>query len=38
VRTLNITQSAIGKPGKWTTVIALAVFVPEENLPKRSRR
>jgi arginine decarboxylase len=38
VRTLNITQSAIGKPNKWTTVVALAVFIPEENLPKRSRR
>jgi hypothetical protein len=33
VRTLNITQSAIGKPGRWTTVVALAVFIPLENLP-----
>jgi len=38
VRTLNITQSAIGKPGRWTTVVALAVFIPLENLPKRGRR
>jgi arginine decarboxylase len=38
VRTLNITQSAVGKPGKWTTVVALAVFIPLENLPKRGRR
>ena len=28
VRTLNITQSAIGKPNRWTTVVALAVFIP----------
>lgn len=33
VRTQNITQSAIGKPNLWTTVVALAVFIPEENLP-----
>ena len=38
VRTLNITQSAVGKPNLWTTVIALAVFIPEENIPKSSRR
>lgn len=39
VRTLNITQSAIGKANRWTTVVALAVFIPLENLPKsRSRR
>jgi len=38
VRTLNITQSAIGKANRWTTVVALAVFVPLENLPKRVRR
>lgn len=32
VRTTNITQSAIGdKSGLWTTVIAAAVFIPEEN-------
>ena len=37
VRTLNITQSAVGKPNRWTTVVALAVFIPEENLPKRRR-
>jgi arginine decarboxylase len=28
VRTLNITQSAVGdKKGKWTTVIAAAIFI-----------
>lgn len=37
VRTLNITQSAIGKVGRWTTVVALAVFIPMENLPKKPR-
>lgn len=29
VKTSNITQSAIGKDGIWTTVIAVAVFVPD---------
>src|SRR5262247_1887990 len=38
VRTQNITQSAIGKPNRWTTVIALAVFIPEENLPTPFRQ
>lgn len=39
VRTMNITQSAIGKAGRWTTVVACGVFIPIENLPKsRSRR
>lgn len=40
VRTMNITQSAIGKAGKWTTVVACGVFIPPENLPRkvRSRR
>ncbi len=33
VRTQNITQSAIGKPGVWSTVVALAVFIPLENIP-----
>jgi len=28
VRTLNITQSAIGSHGMWTTVVAAAVLVP----------
>jgi arginine decarboxylase len=28
VRTTNITQSAIGKDGIWTTCVAAAVFVP----------
>lgn len=32
VRTQNITQSAIGKPHMWTTVVACAVFVPLENI------
>jgi arginine decarboxylase len=28
VRTMNITQSAVGdKAGKWTTVIAAAIFI-----------
>ena len=34
VRTQNITQSAIGKPNLWTTVVACAVFIPLENLPQ----
>ncbi|RMH05568.1 MAG: arginine decarboxylase, pyruvoyl-dependent [Nitrospirae bacterium] len=38
VRTQNITQSAIGKPNVWTTVVALAVFIPPENIPKPLRR
>lgn len=37
VRTQNITQSAIGKASRWTTVVALAVFIPPENLPKKLR-
>lgn len=37
VRTLNITQSAIGKANRWTTVVAMAVFIPLENLPKKMR-
>ena len=37
VRTQNITQSAIGKGNRWTTVVACAVFIPPENLPKRGR-
>ncbi len=37
VRTMNITQSAIGKANRWTTVVALAVFIPLENLPKKTR-
>jgi len=31
VKTTNITQSAIGKSGLWTTVIAVAVFIYERN-------
>jgi len=38
VRTLNITQSAIGKANRWTTVVALAVFIPLENLPPARKR
>ncbi len=40
VRTQNITQSAIGKPNLWTTVVACAVFIPLENIPpeNKSRR
>jgi arginine decarboxylase len=40
VRTMNITQSAIGKAGRWTTVVACGVFIPSENIPKprRARR
>jgi arginine decarboxylase len=38
VRTMNITQSAIGKANKWTTVVALGVFIPQENLPKAPRK
>jgi arginine decarboxylase len=41
VRTQNITQSAIGKPNLWTTVVACAVFIPLENInddPKPSPR
>ncbi len=30
IRTRNITQSAQGKAGMWTTVIAAAVFIEEE--------
>lgn len=37
VRTQNITQSAIGKPNMWTTVVACAVFIPLENLPKKEK-
>ncbi|MBM4134876.1 MAG: arginine decarboxylase, pyruvoyl-dependent [Nitrospira sp.] len=37
VRTMNITQSAIGKANRWTTVVAMAVFIPLENLPKKMR-
>jgi arginine decarboxylase len=37
VRTQNITQSAIGKPNLWTTVVACAVFIPLENLPEEEK-
>jgi len=38
VRTQNITQSAIGKPAVWSTVVALAVFIPPENIPHSMKR
>lgn len=38
VRTMNITQSAIGKANRWTTVVACAVFIPLENIPHKQRR
>ena len=35
IKTANITQSAAGdKNGLWTTTVAAAVFVPENNKPK----
>ena len=37
VWTQNITQSAIGKPNLWTTVVACAVFIPLENLPQEKK-
>jgi arginine decarboxylase len=37
VRTQNITQSAIGKPNLWTTVVACAVFIPLENIPQEKK-
>ncbi len=37
VRTQNITQSAIGKPNLWTTVVACAVFIPLENIPPEKK-
>ena len=37
VRTQNITQSAIGKPNLWTTVVACAVFIPLENIPQENK-
>ena len=38
VRTMHITQSAIGKPNRWTTVVALGVFIPLGSLPAIARR
>ncbi len=38
VRTMHITQSAIGKANRWTTVVALGAFIPLENLPDKTRR
>lgn len=38
VRTQNITQSAIGKPNLWTTVVACAVFIPLENIKEEEKK
>ncbi|GJL54795.1 MAG: putative pyruvoyl-dependent arginine decarboxylase [Nitrospirales bacterium] len=38
VRTQNITQSAIGKPNLWTTVVACGVFIPPENMQAETQR
>lgn len=38
VRTMHMTQSAIGKVNRWTTVVALGVFLPPENVPGFGRR
>lgn len=38
VRTMHITQSAIGKANRWTTVVALGIFIPLENSPVKKRR
>jgi arginine decarboxylase len=37
VRTQHMTQSAIGKQDVWTTVVALGMFIPPENVPKAER-
>ncbi len=38
VRTMNITQSAIGKPNRWTTVVALGIFILPASTPEMARR
>ncbi len=39
VRTMNITQSAIGKPNRWTSVVALGIFIlPATTLEMVRRR
>ena len=38
VRTMHMTQSAVGKFNRWTTVVALGVFIPPENVPGSGRR
>ena len=37
VRTRNITQSAVGKKGLWTTVVAAAVFVDKELINQQKK-
>ena len=38
VRTMNITQSAIGKPNRWTSVVALGIFILPATTPEMVRR
>lgn len=38
VRTMNITQSAIGKPNRWTSVVALGIFILPAAIPEMVRR
>ncbi len=38
VRTMNITQSAIGKPNRWTTVVALGIFILSANITEMVHR
>jgi len=38
VRTMNITQSAIGKPNRWTSVVALGIFILPATIPEMVRR
>ncbi len=38
VRTMNITQSAIGKPNRWTSVVALGIFILPASTPEMVRR
>ena len=38
VRTMNITQSAIGKPNRWTSVVALGIFILAATIPEMVHR
>lgn len=38
VRTMNITQSAIGKPNRWTSVVALGIFILPATALEMGRR
>ncbi len=38
VRTMNITQSAIGKPNRWTSVVALGIFILSANFTEMVHR